>query len=80
MKIKNIVDLETIAVGKITGLPGEDSFHCANIDYPYVCVMVTSVAKAYLALPFPNPDEGQNFLGDVKGANILWSSKFMRKG
>lgn len=79
VKIKNIVDLEIVGLGTITGLPGEDTFHSAQFESPFLRVMITDVCAPTVSLPFPNKDEGHLTLGDVKGINTLWNSKFLRK-
>jgi hypothetical protein len=79
VKIKSIVDLEVVGLGTITGLPVHDNFHSVPIESPFVRLCVTDVIAPDVALPFPNREEGQRTLGDVKGVNTLWNSKYLRK-
>lgn len=79
MKIKNIVDLSDVGLGQITGLPEEDTFHCALIEIPFVRIVVTDVKCPDVALPFPNREENEVTLGCVMGKNTLWNCKFLRK-
>lgn len=80
VELRSIVDRSTIvAIGKITGLPGEDRFHCVLIESPWVRVAIKEVLCGDIALPHPIPGEKQVYLRDVRGMNTLWSCRLLRK-
>lgn len=79
MKLKSLVDTSVfVGEGEVTGLPGEEKFHSVDFEIPFVRVRVVKVFSD-VALPFPNPEEKQIMLSNVKGMNTLWNSRLLKK-
>lgn len=79
MKLKSLVDTSVIVgEAEVTGLPGMETFHSVEFESPYLRVRVIEILED-VALPFPNKQESQNMLSDVKGLNTLWNSRLLKK-
>ena len=80
VELRSIVDRSAVvAKGEVTGLPGEDRFHCVMIESPWVRVSIKVVYCGDVALPVPNKEEKQLCLRDVLGMNALWNARLLRK-
>ena len=67
-----------MALGSVSGFPGEQKFHFTDIPKGWLRVDVLDVLAPRVALMFPNDDAEQHRIEDAKGTNAIWDSQYMQ--
>lgn len=69
---------QQVAVGCVSGLPGEHKFHFKDIPVPWVKVDIKDTTQPTVPLMYPSPDPDMQKLGDAKGTCVIWYAKNMK--
>jgi hypothetical protein len=69
---------QKVALGTISGVPGEHTFHGQDIPSGWWRVDVRVVLQEGVSLMFPNERGDQYMIEDAKGAPAMWTEKNLK--
>jgi len=67
-----------VAIGKISGILGKQKFYFQDIPENWFKIDVSEILIPGVKLMFPNPDDEQERIEDVKGTATLWNQKYLK--
>jgi hypothetical protein len=69
---------QKVAVGIISGIGGQDKFHCNIIPDNWFKIGVGEILVPEVPLMWENASVEQTKVGDVRGSNALWDHKHLK--
>ena len=69
---------QSVAVGKISGLPGKHQFHFCDILETSFKVDVITILQPSVPLMYPNAEAEHSIIEHVKGTSTIWDQKYLK--
>ena len=69
---------QRVAVGKISGLPGQHQFHFCDIPETWFKVDVITILQPSVPLMYPNAEAEHSIIEHVKGTSTIWDQKYLK--